>query len=275
MSRRTLLAALAGWLTAGGLGVVLWRRRPGPARSTETPRGAAWPAAQAAPSASEADRSRGGGGTGTESAPAPHERPEPTDRSVEAEQRGVLTERPVSAEALRIGHQPQSDTPARWVVLFLVLVFASIAVAMVTTGWFFDRTAGHRAAEARAAATPFGDVRAAPAEPRLQSDPALDLAALRAAEDHVLSTYGRAPGGGLRVPIDRAMALVVADGFPVDTSLGLAPADRVVPTESGWTRARVGPRPAVSPAYPGAAPDDALRGRAATDVPSPARTPQP
>ena len=292
--RRTLVAALAGWLTASGLGVALWRRRSTPrgealgvSPSTEEDRSAGQSRSAAAPQGTGArpssvsgdrspgDRSRGRGGTGTESAPALHERTEPTDQTAEAEHRGRLTEGPVDAEALRLGHQPESDTPLRWVVLFLVALTLLIAAVMGAASLLFGRTVDHHEAQARAAETPFGDVRTVPPEPRLQADPALDLAAdlaaVRAAEDHVLTTYGRAPGGGLRIPIDRAMALVVADGFPVDTALGLTSTDRRVPTESGWTRARLGPRPAASPAYPGVAPAEA--GLPPMDSPVPPATP--
>ncbi len=257
--RRTLMAALRGVLTAGGLGVALWRRR-----SAATSRDA-----HGRPGGSAlADHSRSRGGTGTESA-----RHEPTDDALEAENRGRMAEGPVDAEALRLGHQPESDTSLRWVVLFLVGLVLLIAAVMGAAGLLFDRTSDHRMALARAAETPFGDVRTLPPEPRLQADPALDLAALRAAEDRVLTTYGRAPGGGLRIPIDRAMALVVADGFPVDTSLGLTATDRLVPTESGWTRARLGPLPAAAPAYPGVAPSASFPHLRPMDAPLPPTTP--
>jgi hypothetical protein len=56
---------------------------------------------------------------------------------------------------------------------------------------------------------------AAPPEPRLQTAPALDLRALRAAEDARLGSYGwvdRA-AGIVHIPIERAMELI-AEGKP-------------------------------------------------------------
>jgi hypothetical protein len=52
--------------------------------------------------------------------------------------------------------------------------------------------------------------------PRLQADPVLDLERYRAQQDYLLSTYGQssATGGGSRIPIERAMDLLVQQGLP-------------------------------------------------------------
>jgi hypothetical protein len=55
-----------------------------------------------------------------------------------------------------------------------------------------------------------------PPEPRLQANPAADLAALRASEEARLHGYAwvdRA-AGRVRIPIERAMALLATDGTP-------------------------------------------------------------
>ncbi len=54
-----------------------------------------------------------------------------------------------------------------------------------------------------------------PPEPRLQPDPNLDMRALRAEEDTLLSTYGWADRatGTVRIPIDQAMDLLAARGL--------------------------------------------------------------
>jgi hypothetical protein len=59
-----------------------------------------------------------------------------------------------------------------------------------------------------------------PPEPRIQANPAADLKALRAGEDAVLTSYGWVDrqAGLVRVPIDVAMKLVVAEGLPVRAS---------------------------------------------------------
>lgn len=57
---------------------------------------------------------------------------------------------------------------------------------------------------------------ALPPEPRLQVAPAVDLGQIRAEEDAVLSTYGwiDEQGGIVRIPVDRAMGLLVERGLP-------------------------------------------------------------
>ncbi|MGD0616410.1 MAG: hypothetical protein ABSB67_01990 [Bryobacteraceae bacterium] len=55
-----------------------------------------------------------------------------------------------------------------------------------------------------------------PPEPRLQPFPALELQALRQHEDDVLSRYGWVDqkAGVVRIPIDKAMDIMVQRGFP-------------------------------------------------------------
>jgi hypothetical protein len=56
-----------------------------------------------------------------------------------------------------------------------------------------------------------------PPEPRLQTNPREDLGNLRTREDQSLSSYGWVDknAGVVRIPIDRAMQLVVERGLPV------------------------------------------------------------
>jgi hypothetical protein len=53
-------------------------------------------------------------------------------------------------------------------------------------------------------------------QPRVQAQPAVDLQKLRAAEDARLSSYGwiDRPAGVMRIPIDRAMQLLLERGLP-------------------------------------------------------------
>jgi hypothetical protein len=55
-----------------------------------------------------------------------------------------------------------------------------------------------------------------PPEPRLQTNPRQDLSDLRAREDQLLNSYGWVDknAGVVRIPIDRAMQLVVERGLP-------------------------------------------------------------
>ncbi len=64
-----------------------------------------------------------------------------------------------------------------------------------------------------------------PPEPRLQSDPTLDMTTLRAGEDAILKTYGwvdRGAGIG-RLPIDRAIDLIVQTGLSPTPAVDAAP----------------------------------------------------
>lgn len=65
--------------------------------------------------------------------------------------------------------------------------------------------------------SPFADTRILPPAPRLQVQPTLDLKQLRADEDQRLNSYGWVdPKAGIaRIPVNRAMDLLLAKGLPV------------------------------------------------------------
>lgn len=105
---------------------------------------------------------------------------------------------------------------ARAVVRFaVILAVVSIAMLAVVFGLFrlFDRRL--RASDAGPTPVEAEQPRTAeqrlPPEPRLEIDPAAHLARLRAEEDAILKTYGWVdkPNGVVRIPIERAMALLV------------------------------------------------------------------
>jgi hypothetical protein len=60
------------------------------------------------------------------------------------------------------------------------------------------------------------NARRLPPEPRLQSDPVKDMTALRARETAALTTYGWVDrqAGVARIPIDRAIDLLLENGLP-------------------------------------------------------------
>jgi hypothetical protein len=66
-------------------------------------------------------------------------------------------------------------------------------------------------------ASPFEDVRTLPPEPRLQTTAPLDLKDYRADQDKVLESYGwvDSQAGVVRIPVDRAMDLLLQKGYPV------------------------------------------------------------
>ena len=65
-------------------------------------------------------------------------------------------------------------------------------------------------------ASPFADARTLPPQPRLQVEPRLDLDQLRVLEEAKLHSYGWVDrnAGVVRIPIERAMDLVVEKGLP-------------------------------------------------------------
>ena len=66
-------------------------------------------------------------------------------------------------------------------------------------------------------ASPFEDVRQLPPEPRLQTTAPEDLKHFRADQDNILGSYGWVDNkaGIVRIPIERAMDLMLQSGYPI------------------------------------------------------------
>ena len=102
------------------------------------------------------------------------------------------------------------------------IVVTAIALLIVIVGTFgvvrvLDTVLRTREAARSTPASPLADY--APSEPpapRLQHDPRGDLAALRAREETLLRTYGWVDrqAGRVRIPVERAMALLEERGAP-------------------------------------------------------------
>jgi len=69
-------------------------------------------------------------------------------------------------------------------------------------------------------ASPFENVRTVPPEPRLQTAAPLDLGHYRAEQEKILDSYGWVdPQAGIvRIPVNRAMDLLLQKGYPVRSS---------------------------------------------------------
>jgi len=93
-------------------------------------------------------------------------------------------------------------------------------------------------------ASPFEDVRTVPPEPRLQTAAPLDLKRYHADQEKILQGYGwvDSHAGIVRIPVDRAMDLLLQKGYPVRDSS---------PAEGGPAKT---PRLAAPPANHQAAP---------------------
>jgi hypothetical protein len=100
----------------------------------------------------------------------------------------------------------------RAVVLFGVALALSVIASMILM-WFmfryFDRRADDLAERTVSPLVAPGE-RRLPPEPRLQAQPPVEMIALRAAEDSVLTGYGWVDeqAGIVRIPVDAAMDLV-------------------------------------------------------------------
>jgi hypothetical protein len=99
------------------------------------------------------------------------------------------------------------------VVLSLVLVFT----ALLCWGLFNYFSAGQIN---RAPASPFSGTRQLPVGPQLQVNPRQDWLRFRAEQEHALESYSweSRDDGTVRVPIERAMELLLQKGLPVAPS---------------------------------------------------------
>jgi len=79
--------------------------------------------------------------------------------------------------------------------------------------------------------TPFKNVRELPPAPRLQPDPKLDLARTLEEQRQLLDSYGWADQGTgkVRIPIDRAMDMLLERGLPARTQVPANGADASKP----------------------------------------------
>ena len=71
-------------------------------------------------------------------------------------------------------------------------------------------------------ASPFENVRSLPPSPRLQVTPAVDLRDYLSAQQRLMNSYGWVDreAGIVRIPIDRAMELLLEKGLPVRSGSG-------------------------------------------------------
>ncbi len=109
------------------------------------------------------------------------------------------------------------DVNTRGVLLFAFwLAVSSIAISAAMFGLFRWLERQERSSERPLAPAIAASLKRTPPEPRLEAYPLLPRQRLRAEEDAVLTTYGWVdkPGGVVRIPIDRAMEILVQHGLP-------------------------------------------------------------
>jgi hypothetical protein len=110
------------------------------------------------------------------------------------------------------------DANVRAVFMFLmILSLVLVFTALLCWGMFHYFSASQAS---RVPASPFAGARQLPSGPRLQVNPRDDLLRFRAEQEHSLESYSweNRDNGTVRVPIERAMELLLQKGLPVAPS---------------------------------------------------------
>lgn len=110
------------------------------------------------------------------------------------------------------GHEEKDADVASLVLIGLVLLLLLLLVQLIVWMTLRHLRANRNAKEQ---GTSWASERSFP-DPRLQTDPALDLAKMRAHDDRELNTYGwiDRKSGIARIPIERAMQIIAERGLP-------------------------------------------------------------
>jgi len=132
------------------------------------------------------------------------------------------------------GHQPRrghetSDANIRDLIIFGVGLCCLVIAGLLISKSVFHYFVGHQGLGPPA--SPFENVRMLPPEPRLQVSAPQDLEQYKVAQGETLNSYGWVDqnAGIVRIPIDRAMDILVQKGLPVR---GATPAKQGMPKTS-------------------------------------------
>ncbi|HEY1233746.1 MAG TPA: hypothetical protein VGH22_10245 [Candidatus Binatia bacterium] len=125
-----------------------------------------------------------------------------------------MAEQNTRAESVSTGRELSDISPNKVLWFGLGLALVIVAVVLINYGLFhyFHRSETGR----RLPPSPLSYGVEPPPEPRLLTKPGVDLAEMRAEEDRILNTYGwiDRDRGVVRLPIDRAIALLAEKGLP-------------------------------------------------------------
>jgi hypothetical protein len=122
-----------------------------------------------------------------------------------------------------------TDANTRNLIIFGVGLSLLVIAGLVVSRAVFNYFVGHQGLGPPA--SPFENVRMLPPEPRLQVTAPKSLKQYKAAQDEILNSYGWVDqqAGIVRIPIDRAMEILLQKGFPVR---GATPERQGVPKTS-------------------------------------------
>jgi hypothetical protein len=114
----------------------------------------------------------------------------------------------------RKGYEP-SDVRVSWVVFWTTVLAVALVVILIALAWMLKFLMKEQRQVEEAAPARVVERRSFP-QPRLQRVPAEELALLRAREEVELNNYGwvNKEAGVVRIPIERAMELLVERGLP-------------------------------------------------------------
>ncbi|HYL47537.1 MAG TPA: hypothetical protein VEU52_10955 [Candidatus Limnocylindrales bacterium] len=124
----------------------------------------------------------------------------------------------------------RSDASPKSLLKFGIGLFLILVACILGMRWMFFYFA--KVQQLGPPASPFENARVLPPQPRLQVHPRLDLEKYLDAENRTLTTYGWVDkqNGVVRIPVDRAMELLLERGLPARSAAEEAAASR--PTES-------------------------------------------
>jgi hypothetical protein len=107
------------------------------------------------------------------------------------------------------------DVNVRTILVFVGALFLVLVVTFVSMRGLFGYFSVTQ--KLGPGASPFDNSRVLPPAPRLQVDPAVDLDQVRRSQTEMLNSYGWAAKatGKVRVPIDRAMDMLIERQLPV------------------------------------------------------------
>jgi len=114
------------------------------------------------------------------------------------------------------GHE-SSDLSIRAIAAFFIGLTLLIVLVAFAMKWTFDAFVARDVAQDPPVSPLAASRPVLPPEPRLEVSPRIEIEALRASEDEVLAGYGwmNEKAGVARIPIERAMDLILERGLPV------------------------------------------------------------
>jgi hypothetical protein len=129
----------------------------------------------------------------------------------------------MNAATERRDHERKDVDVLSLITIACLLFLSCMVIFLVVWGMMHYFKSHEPAKNAGQANLPITTVQEFP-KPRLQIKPAADLAKLRAAEDADLNSYGwgNRESGTVRIPVDRAMQLLLERGLP-DVGAGQTP----------------------------------------------------